>query len=126
MQHFMNYTKEQTDLLQNLFRHKIVHLAQPKAVIEYNARFICWRYWHNNQHQHLKLVKLPKKIKIQITPSWDISCDYEFNISILHLVEDIRLSIEKKRNGYLSSLQKETDLQNNFEVAIEQIYNPKK
>lgn len=33
MQRFMNYTEEQSHLLQSLFRHKIVHLAQPKAVV---------------------------------------------------------------------------------------------
>jgi len=125
MQRFMNYTEEQSRLLQSLFRHKIVHLAQPKAVIEDNSRLICWRYWHESQEHHLKLVKLSQGSKVQVTSSWEISCDYEFNISISHLVKDIRDSIESP-NGYLTSLQKIPDLQDRFEKAIAQIYDPTK
>ena len=125
MQRFMNYTEEQSRLLQSLFRHKIVHLAQPKAVIEDNSRLICWRYWHESQEHHLKLVKLPQGSKVQVTSSWEISCDYEFNISISHLVKDIRDSVESP-NGYLTSLQKIPDLQDRFEKAIAQIYDPTK
>lgn len=125
MQRFMNYTEEQSRLLQKLFRHKIVHLAQPKPVIEDNSRRICWRYWHESQEFHLKLEKLPQGSKVQITSSWEISCDYRFNISISHLVRDIRDSVESP-NGYLASLQKIPDLQDRFEKAIAQIYDPTK
>ena len=31
MKRFMHYTAEQTDLLMKVFRHKIVHLAQPNC-----------------------------------------------------------------------------------------------
>jgi hypothetical protein len=34
MEKFMNYTEEQRHLLMDIFRHKLVHLAQPKAVIK--------------------------------------------------------------------------------------------
>lgn len=125
MQYFMNYTEEQSRLLQSLFRHKIVHLAQPKAVIEDNSRRICWRYWHESQEHHLKLMKLPQGSKVQLTSSCEILCDYEFNISISHLVKDIRDSVERP-NGYLTSLQKKPDLQDCFEKAIAQIYDPTK
>ena len=125
MQRFMNYTEEQSRLLQSLFRHKIVHLAQPKAVIEDNSRLICWRYRHESQEHHLKLVKFPPSSKVRVTTSWEISCDYEFNISISHLMKDIRGSIESP-NGYLASLQKIPDLQDRFEKAIAQIYDPVK
>lgn len=125
MQGFMNYTEEQCRFLQRLFRHKIVHLAQPMAVIEDNSRLICWHYWHENQEHHLKLVKLPEGSKIQITSSWELVCDYEFNMSILHLVRDILDSVEGP-NGYLTSLEKTPDLQDRFEKSIEQIYDPKR
>jgi len=124
MQRFMNYTEEQTRLLQSLFRHKIVHLAQPKAVIEDNSRLISWRYWHQCQEYHLKLMKLPQGSKIEVASGWDIPCDYEFNVSISHLVSDIRHSVENP-NGYLASLQKESDLQDCFEKAITQIFDPR-
>jgi len=125
MQRFMNYTEEQSRFLQSLFRHKIVHLAQPKAVIEDNSRLISWHYWHESQEHHLKLVKLPQGSKVQVISSWEISCDYEFNVSISHLVKDIWDSVESP-NGYLASLQKTPDLQDRFEKAIAQIYDPTK
>jgi len=125
MRCFMSYTEEQSLLLQSLFRHKIVHLAQPKAVIEYNSQLISWRYWHENQERHLQLEKLPDGSKVQITSSWEIQCDREFNISIRHLVKDIRDSVENP-NGYLESLAKKLDLQDCFEKAIEQIFDPSK
>ena len=47
--HFMkntdtNYSSEQIDLLQGIFRHKLVHLAQPKVVLEDKGRYIAWKY----------------------------------------------------------------------------------
>jgi len=123
MRCFMNYNEEQSSLLMNLFRHKIVHLAQPSAVIKDNSRRICWRYWHESQEQHLKLVNRPQGSKVQVTSSWEISYDYEFNISISHLVKDIRDSVESPK-GYLASLEKIPDLRDRFEKAIAQIYDP--
>jgi hypothetical protein len=38
----MGYTDEQVRLLQTLFRHKLVHLAEPKAVVEDVGRRISW------------------------------------------------------------------------------------
>jgi hypothetical protein len=48
MKRFMYYRSETIRLLQSVFRHKLVHLAQPKRVIEDNQRIIAWRYYHKN------------------------------------------------------------------------------
>lgn len=125
MERFMNYTEECTRLLQSLFRHKIVHLAQPKGVVEDKSRSICWRYWHDSQEHHLRLEKLPPGTKVQVAPSWEIPCDYEFNISISHLIKDIRDSVENP-NGYLARLQTVRGLQDHFEKAINEIHDPTK
>lgn len=53
MRRFMHYTDEQIKLLLAIFRHKIVHLAQPKSVSEYNGKKVAWRYWHDNAERHL-------------------------------------------------------------------------
>lgn len=73
-QRFMNYTEEQSNLLIQIFRHKLVHLAQPKFVYHdsVKSRDITWRYYHDNQEEHLKIDKLPPNSKITITSSWEI------------------------------------------------------
>ena len=124
MQRFMHYTEEQARLLQSLFRHKIVHLAQPKAVVEDNSQQICWHYWHDSQEHHLKLDKLPAGTVVQITSSWQLECEYEFNVSITHLLKDIRESVEGCL-GYLASLHTDPDLQDRFEKAVTQIHDPR-
>lgn len=60
MQQFMHCTAEQVRLLQTIFRHKLVHLASPKAVIEDNGGMISWTYYHDNSQGHLKLRTLPQ------------------------------------------------------------------
>ena len=125
MRRFMNYTEEQCRLLQRILRHKIVHLAQPKAVIEDESRKITWSISERKKTDHLKLEKLPLGLKVQVSSSWEIPCDYKFTISISRLSKDIRDSVESP-NGYLASLQKPPDLQDNFEKAIEQIFDPTK
>ena len=122
MEKFMGYTTEQSNLLQKQFRHKLVHLAQPKAVIKYNGQLISWHYWHESAENHLEIKKFPEKQIISVTPCLNIECDYEFNISIVHFAEDIRKSVEQP-NGYLASLERSQGLQVNFERALSHIYD---
>ena len=52
MKMFMNYTIEQTSLLIDIFRHKLVHLAQPKFVYTDNqGKKITWIYYHDNSQK---------------------------------------------------------------------------
>src|SRR5712692_11302426 len=91
MQQFMHYSVEQVRLLQTIFRHKLVHLASPKAVIADNGRMISWAYDHDDSQRHLKLCKLPQPRSIAIgSPSWTVDFDHEFEISIVHLVRAVR------------------------------------
>lgn len=57
---FMNntnirYSNEQVTLIQEIFRHKIVHLAQPKLVVYSKKRDIHWRYEYPEINNHLKI-----------------------------------------------------------------------
>ncbi|MFH1282154.1 MAG: hypothetical protein ABII27_00640, partial [bacterium] len=122
MKKYMNYTDEQAQLFIKIFRHKIVHLAQPKAVTEYNGKKVTWRYWHNNAEHHLNLSKLKEAVEVSITSAYSIKADYEFEISIMHIVKDISNSV-KKPEGYLHSLETNVDLQDRFEKAISEIYS---
>src|SRR3989344_3371738 len=121
MRRFMHYTEEQTKLLMEIFRHKIVHLAQPKSVFEYSGKKVAWRYWHDNLDRHLKLTKLKEPVQLQLTSSWSISADHEFELSISHLVKDIVESVQAP-GGYLHTLKSDTDLQDRFEKALLGIY----
>ena len=47
MTSFLSYTTENANLLLNLFRHKLVHLAQPNPVIRRDSELVTWRYHHN-------------------------------------------------------------------------------
>jgi hypothetical protein len=122
MTSFMNYTYADADILLNLFRHKLVHLAQPNPVIRHNSELITWRYHHDNKQFHLKKIQLPQNSSVAITSTWNISVTHEFNISIMDFVRDIKDSVNRI-NGYFDLLEKTQLFQNRFETAIEQIYS---
>lgn len=121
---FMQYNEEQSTLLQCIFRHKLVHLAEPLlSVIEYKSRLIAWKYNHYNIVNHLIFVPaITTNNKIQIAANWEIQFDEIFEISILGLAKDIINSVYKT-NGYIESLQKDNALQSHFENAIEDIHS---
>jgi len=122
MTSFMNYTFENADILVNLFRHKLVHLAQPDPVIQHNSEKLTWRYHHDDKRFHLRKVQLPQKSTIATTTIQSIYVTHEFNISIMDFVRDIMDSVNRP-NGYLDSLEKTPHLQDRFEMAIAQIYS---
>lgn len=124
MKRFMHYRLETIRLIQNIFRHKLVHLAQPKPVIEDNKRVIAWRYYHNNVARHLQLTRFknPRPVK-GLTP-YSLHCNYNFKISISNLKDDIINSVLNSPNNYLASLKTNKNLQINFRRAIDEIYNP--
>jgi hypothetical protein len=113
----MNYNSENADFLLNLFRHKLVHLAQPNPVIRHGSELITWRYHHDNKQHHLKKIRLELNSQLYITSNWNISITHEFNISIMDIVRDIIDSVNRP-NGYLDLLEKTPYLQDNFETAI--------
>jgi hypothetical protein len=120
---FMNYTEDQAKLLQKLFRHKLVHLAQPKAAAAYQGKMVTWRYWHDDAVQHLQLTKLPRPVTQRITTGLSVPVDHEFGPSIAHLVKDIIESV-RRPGGYLARLKIDATLRRHFEAAIGQIYGP--
>lgn len=112
---------EQAKLLMVIFRHKIVHLAQPKAVSEYNGKKVAWKYWHDNAERHLKLTKLIEPVQLELTSAWVVAADHEFEFGIANFVRDIASSL-REPGGYLHTLSSDTDLQDRFEKAISEIY----
>jgi hypothetical protein len=121
MTSFMSYTPENADILVNLFRHKLVHLAQPDPVIRRDSELITWKYHHSNRQFHLKKFPLQQGTQIQVTSVWNVRVTHEFNISIMDFTKDIKDSTTRP-NGYLDSLEKTPHLQDKYETAIDQIY----
>lgn len=110
MREIMFYSDFQIVLLQHIFRHKLVHAAEPKWLYEYNDEFYSWSCYPNYRAKHLELVVLDKEARAN-----------NFSISIWSLVEDIVNSVYKN-NGYLDKiLGKEGRLFNNFSKALDKI-----
>jgi hypothetical protein len=134
MKDFMNYSEEQQLLLMDLFRHKLVHLAQPKPVINrpsssnsdnspaYQMERIAWRYFHDSTEKHLVKEKALPGSKCTVISGWELEFDSVFNIGISQLVDNIRVSVGKP-NGYLENLEKNEGLLKSFEKAIKEIFD---
>jgi hypothetical protein len=63
MKNFIGYTDSQSTLFMMIFRHKLVHLAQPRTVFIRNNKTVTWQYVHENTPDHLMLKDLPKDNK---------------------------------------------------------------
>jgi hypothetical protein len=126
MKRFMGYRHKQINLIWLIFRHKLIHLTEPKPAVVDNNKIIGWRYYHKNMYTHLKLTKLKTPTKLLLNTPYDIHCNYRFEISVTKLKDDIIDSIMRKPNGYKEILLKSKILQLNFRRAINEIYNPTK
>jgi len=126
MKDIMNYTEDQCQLLQQIFRHKIVHLAGPRTVYEYKGNRITWHYGHDNPRRHLKLQFVSSKGFIQ--PEYTKikhNATHYFWIGIKQLVEDIKQSVQKS-NGYFSKLKADPPLRKKFDNAVYEMFSPDK
>lgn len=127
MKRFMAYSEEQIRLLQRQFRHKLVHLGQPKPIVRDGGRLIAWRYWHDNVDVHLKLIPFGSA---QWHEPWDFAVklgaafpvDYEFNLSITHFASEIVASAIGPQ-GLIVQMRQNATLQENIRRAINQILN---
>lgn len=120
---FMHYSVDQCDLLWGIFRHKIVHLAQPNPVKLFRCKKTTWGYWHDDSGHHLKLVPLVPPVHETWTSGLSFDAEQRFEISIRHLVADILDSVHAP-GGYLHTLLSDTNLQNNFTKALTEISEP--
>ena len=123
MTHFMKYTNQEADLLQRIFRHKVIHLATPKSVVDYDSKRIGWMYHHHSRADHLKLTQFPATQTLQVVGALSVNYDWQFSVSIKDLQIDIENSVVGT-NGYLDELQRDATLQRNFEKALSEIYDP--
>ena len=121
MRRCMHYSEDQCVLLMDLFRHKIVHFAQPNPVTLFKNSRTSWGYWHDDLEHHLKLVPLAPPPQVTVTSGLQITPDQRFEISIRRFVEDIVDSVHVP-GGYLHSLASDADLQAKFAKVVTEIY----
>lgn len=121
MRSFMNYSADAVVLLQRIFRHKLVHLAEPKAVVALGTKKVTWHYDHNDPAKHLLISPIPKPKSRTISTGIALTADHVFHISIMQLVKDVTKSV-RQSGGYLARLQKDAALRRCFDDAISQIY----
>jgi hypothetical protein len=126
MKDMMNYSEDQCQLLQQVFRHKIVHLAGPRAVYEYKGNRITWHYWHDSRYRHLTLQFLSSKGFIQPEHTKiRHGCTHYFYIGIKQLTEDIIQSFQGP-NGYYENLKADPTLKKKFDDAVYEMFSPDK
>jgi hypothetical protein len=123
MEDFMLYTNDQASMLMNVFRHKLVHLAQPNPISNKDGKNIGWQYEHFNPQLHLKMTVSDRPAKLLLAEKWNIQVDAFFNVTISQLVEDIHYSVNRN-GGYLYKLETEEEVRDKFSSAIFQIYSP--
>jgi hypothetical protein len=68
----MIYDPEDAKILLDLFRHKLVHLAQPNPVIQSDPDTITWGYHHYNKQSHLKKLTLPSGNVVEVSSDWTV------------------------------------------------------
>jgi hypothetical protein len=118
---FMGYSTENATILIDLFRHKLVHLAQPSPLIRNGSEVITWKHHHQDRQFHLKKIPHEQRSEIGDVPSdWHIQVTHEFNISIMDFAIDIKGSAMGP-NGYFEILENSPYLQAKYELAINQI-----
>lgn|GEM_PF-3462459 len=124
MKKYMKYNSDDVELILKMYRHKIVHLAMPKPIIEHNGKYLSWKLHDENSNNHLKKDNIPRDISI-----FGYRKDYydeKFIINIQKFKDDIIESITRPTDGYLAELKNDGQLQKKFEIAINQIYDPNK
>lgn len=126
MRKMMGYSKDQAHLLQQVFRHKMVHLANPKSAYKYKKKIITWQYDHDFTHKHLSLELIPPGASFR-PPHTKIrqGVTHYFWISLRQLVEDIKNSV-KGTNGYYEQLKQDGDKKIKFDNAVFEMYSPEK
>jgi len=110
MRNLMEYTDLQIELLQQIYRHKLVHTSMPRSVYTKGGLNYYWEWVHNNRSNHLQI---SHKGGAAPQARW-------FTVSILSLAEDIQDSVFG-RGKYLDQLPSNKDLQRSCQRTLDQI-----
>ena len=108
----MSYKKENVAfLVQNIFRHPLVHQAMMQPTVYCGHQKYTWAYIHNDRSKHLIIEEFDGIKKL-----W---------VSIFTLAQDIEDSVINDNTGYVKMLENNSDLQDNFIHVYNSIMEPK-
>src|SRR6266487_6143293 len=95
MTKIMRYPHYEASILQNQFRHKLVHLAQPRTIIfdNKNDRRIGWILDNGYHGKHLIVEILPSKQPVVTLTPFKMEVDHVFIVSVERLLKDIVKSV---------------------------------
>lgn len=127
MKRFMNYSDPIPDLLLKIFRHKLVHLSGPKAVLEYTdsqsvGHRVTWTYSHNVPDRHLALESVVGVANID-GGLWILPYDQSFWLDISTFADEI-VDSALGQGGYLENLKIDVPLQVSYAAALNDLYDP--
>ena len=126
---FMNYPDPIPMLLMGLFRHKLVHLAAPKIVFEFEDNTsrkhnVLWNYTHNTPGKHLELQGVAGTANID-NGLWVLPYDQSFWLDITSFASDI-INSALGSNGYLAQLKTNAKMRVLYAAAVNDLYDPTK
>jgi hypothetical protein len=118
MRDCMKYKDHFTYLLQEVFRHKLVHLSEPAYTSCYNGKNIAWTHDERAEAKHLQIKYEKKEIRFY---GKKIKHDGVFIIKISKLKEDIVQSVEREHDGFLARIRRNKAVRGNFKKAVNEI-----
>ena len=116
------YTEDRINVLYELFRHNVAHLALPYAVFDTNTkrkifdderRLITWTVRASGRRPPISIVSEKKQISRAVTP-WPVSYDHRAVISIRSFASDIVKSVPK----YLRHLKRDETGRSRFKDCM--------
>lgn len=129
------YDDDTLDILYQMFRHKVAHLAIPYAVFDTHAkggplksrprRLLTWTVHAGRRKPSIKIEPLASAKQIQHDPTpWDTYYDHRVSISVKSLATDIVKSIYGP-TGYLHCLRTDAAARARFKNCMKLWYpNP--
>jgi hypothetical protein len=123
METYLDIPKDKVRLLQKIYRHKLVHLSQPKFAMLHDKQILAWKHDEDIPEKHLTIDPISGDILLP-TDIGKIHCDAQYIVGISALKDDIKDSVLRSPGGYLEDLRNNSDLQIKFVTAINQIYDP--
>jgi hypothetical protein len=123
MEKYLDIPLDKVRLLQKIYRHKLVHLSQPKFAMLYDNQILAWKHDENFPTKHLTIDLTPGDVILHMDLG-KIHCDAQYIVSIVILSKDIKDSVIRSPGGYLEDLRNDNALQSKFVSAINQIYDP--
>ena len=119
----MRYDAHVAELLQQIFRHKLVHTSEPRGVLSWRGDIYSWAIRHADPAQHLTIQDLGGK-NYERFAGLKIRCDKRFSVSIMDFASDIQRSVVREGHGYLATLQQSPEARYKFERAMLQLCSP--